>query len=329
MYLRASAGLIPKIFSASTLQAASIVVDKNTPQVTTSPGWGLATAATDHYGTVSEFASTGGSVDVARFTPDLPTSGRYLVEAWNSCYLPRATDVPHDVHHAGGVSTVIVDQDPSSGSCAEWLGFGEFDFDAGSGGFVEISDAGVGGATYVGADAIRFTRTNVLTIGYATSDATRLYLEGTEIKPGEPLSVTLGWPTSQPCPTGGGICQFEELVVEQVSTTSIVAFLPPGLQPAAISSPSPTAMTCSSWTSQSELSVPRGHPAPLEQQAGRARPAPQVQQAEPVQQAPQVRQAEQVQQAPPERQARLARRAPLAPGLRARRLHRWPWRLRI
>lgn len=209
--------LCSALLAIAPSQAETIVVDNGTPQVSTSPGWGLATGATAHFGTISEYASTGGAVDVARFTPNLTRPGKYRVEAWNSCYSPRATDVPHEVVHTGGATaTVVIDQDPSTGTCAEWALLGVFEFDAGIDGYVEISDDGVTGGPYIGANAVRFTLLDVLALDHAYTDPNLLFLEGRNIQPGEPLTVLIG---------------NDIVTVDSVSTTEIVVFLPGSLLP--------------------------------------------------------------------------------------------------
>lgn len=136
---------------------ADIVVDDADPGATVTSGWFMnATAATEHFGTMSRYATTGGQVDTYRFTPDLPGAATYSVYAWNSCYPDRATDVPHVIHDGTGQTyTVDVDQDCNTGSHGEWFHLG--DFPLGLGAYVEITDAGITSSSpYFGADAVRF-----------------------------------------------------------------------------------------------------------------------------------------------------------------------------
>ncbi len=139
--------------------ATEIIVDNNDPGTSSSGSWADASSASNHFGSMSLYATVGGSIDRYRFTPHLPTTGEYDVHAWNSCYNNRAIDVPHEIMHATGVITVAVDQDCDTGSSGEWLALGRYMFNAGSGGYLEISDEGLsyGSTTYIGADAIRFT----------------------------------------------------------------------------------------------------------------------------------------------------------------------------
>lgn len=114
----------------------------------------------ESFGGDSRWATAGGGVDRFRFTPDLSTAGDHAVYAWNSCYSNRAPNVPHEIVHAGGTDVVAVDQDCDTGSHGEWFYLGTYTFDAGTSGYVEISDAGLTPAatTYIGADAVRFVR---------------------------------------------------------------------------------------------------------------------------------------------------------------------------
>lgn len=138
---------------------AEIIVDNNDPGTSSSGSWADATGANNHFGSMSLYATVGDSIDRYRFTPNIPTTGEYDVHAWNSCYNNRAIDVPHKIMHATGETTVAVDQDCDTGSSGEWLALGRYTFNAGSDGYLEISDEGLssGSTTYIGADAIRFT----------------------------------------------------------------------------------------------------------------------------------------------------------------------------
>lgn len=137
----------------------TLILDDQSPNVTRSSGWANASAASNHYGPMSLYATVGGSVEELRFAPDLPVAGTYEVAVWNSCYHNRAINVPHRIQHADGETLIPIDQDCDTGSSGEWLSLGQFPFDAGSTGFLEISDEGLTYpyTTYIGADAARFT----------------------------------------------------------------------------------------------------------------------------------------------------------------------------
>ncbi len=87
-----------------------------------------------------------------RFTPRLPTAGRYEVLLFASPGSNRATNVPVVVHARDSEKTLKVDQrKPREGKA---ISLGTFAFDAGSTGWVEIRTEGTDG--HVIADAIQF-----------------------------------------------------------------------------------------------------------------------------------------------------------------------------
>lgn len=136
----------------------TIIVDNRDSGATTTAGWRRATSATDHYQVDSLYAETGRDLDSARFSPDFPGPDRYRVDVWNSCYAPRSSTVHHEVRHASGTDTFLVDQHPATGVCGDWYTLGDFFFAAGQSGYVEVSDSDLAAGNYIGADAVRFTR---------------------------------------------------------------------------------------------------------------------------------------------------------------------------
>lgn len=136
-----------------------IVVDNGDPGTLATGNWAAATGARSHFGAGSLYALAGGQVDTYRFTPLLPVAGQYEVSAWNACSRPRLTDVPHTVAYAGGTAVIPVNQDCDRGSSGDWLVLGNWPFDAGNEGYVEISDAGADPLRRIlGADAARFVK---------------------------------------------------------------------------------------------------------------------------------------------------------------------------
>ena len=142
-----------------SLPPTGIVIDNDLAGTSSTGSWPVASGASSHFGTTSRYAVTGGAIDTYRFTPDLPLAGNWDVEAWNSCFSPRHTQVPHVITYLAGSNTVLVDQDCGSGLSGAWLYLGTYNFAAGSTGYVEISDTGLSpaGGAYIGADAVRFT----------------------------------------------------------------------------------------------------------------------------------------------------------------------------
>lgn len=116
-------------------------------------------------------ASSSTSSNSGRWTPNLPSAGRYRVEAyiaghsnfnvscsWGSASLVAdTTHAQYSVRHAGGTTSVVRDQ---AAHASQWMSLGEFDFNAGTGGYVTLSD--VTGETRLSRNpnfgAFRFTR---------------------------------------------------------------------------------------------------------------------------------------------------------------------------
>lgn len=87
------------------------------------------------------------------FAPNLPQAGRYKVYARWTAHPNRASDVPFDVIHPGGTTTVQVDETQRGG---QWVLLLVTNFEAGTAGKVRIRNSGTSG--YVIADAVRFVR---------------------------------------------------------------------------------------------------------------------------------------------------------------------------
>jgi len=101
----------------------------------------------------SSSSQAGWPAPTARWTPRLTTAGDYDVSVWYPGNSSRCSACAYTVTHAGGTSTVTVDQRVSGG---QWVSLGRFPFLAGAAGGVEVSAQGTG--TYLDADAARFTR---------------------------------------------------------------------------------------------------------------------------------------------------------------------------
>ena len=89
----------------------------------------------------------------ARFQPELPQAGRYLVCLGFRPSKTQATRTPVLVKHAGGNARVSVDQRTETTPFL-WTAIGEFKFASGSGGFVEISNKDADGRVVV--DGVRW-----------------------------------------------------------------------------------------------------------------------------------------------------------------------------
>lgn len=142
---------------ADPAAVTDIIIDNEDDGAVLIAGTFSTYVADEQYGSSAAYASVGGVVDRFRFTPAIEQAGNYEVFAWNSCYSDRATDVRHVISHAGGLTVVNVDQDCDTGSHGEWFSLGIYSFALGQSGYLEITDEGLSGPTYMGADAARFT----------------------------------------------------------------------------------------------------------------------------------------------------------------------------
>ncbi|WP_158281466.1 golvesin C-terminal-like domain-containing protein [Sediminitomix flava] len=84
------------------------------------------------------------------YTAVIPTSGTYEVFTLHTANTNRATNVPFDITHYNGVSTVLVNQQQNH---SKWVSLGSYDFAAGPNAKIELKTTGTNG--YVIADAIR------------------------------------------------------------------------------------------------------------------------------------------------------------------------------
>lgn len=88
---------------------------------------------------------------VARFTLNVPATGRYSVRAWWFAHENRATNTPYKIKHANGTTTVRVNQRVDGSA---WNELGRFDFTKGGDHYIEVSNADVADGLVI-ADAVR------------------------------------------------------------------------------------------------------------------------------------------------------------------------------
>ena len=100
----------------------------------------------------NRYAAAGSGSSIVRFTPRITTPGRYRVYAWWTQYPNHATNAPYTIRTSTGAITVLTNQELNGG---KWNYFGAFDFAAGTGGYVELSNRA---NEYVTADAVMFER---------------------------------------------------------------------------------------------------------------------------------------------------------------------------
>ena len=129
--------------------------DDGAPAYTESGTW-LTSSTPGYQGGTYRWSSTFDHLTAtATWTPDLPEAGWYAVWAWYLEGANRPTDARHEIHHAGGVTTVSISQEVHGRT---WRYLGEYYFEAGTGGHVTLlnqSDDHYPSQAVI-ADAIRF-----------------------------------------------------------------------------------------------------------------------------------------------------------------------------
>lgn len=139
-----------------TLDSAAhgIIVDtEDAAGVVTTGDW-TASSATPGFNGASYIhdGGEGRGQKSVRFTPVIPTTGKYRVSLRWSSNTNRASNVPIAITHGGGVATATVNQQSNGGT---WFDLGVFSFTSGVSGHLLLSNTGVNG--HVIADAAMWT----------------------------------------------------------------------------------------------------------------------------------------------------------------------------
>ena len=141
---------------AVSAAAQSIIVDNSDAGFQVLSGsWTTGTSAPGHWGANYRYRNTtgaGASFGEVEWRPNLPASGAYQVAIYYPEGTNRANNAPFTVHYAAGSQTFAVNQQANGG---QWNALGTFSFNAGTGGYVTLSnDANI---AVVLADAVQFT----------------------------------------------------------------------------------------------------------------------------------------------------------------------------
>ena len=139
-----------KVYGIATPSTATeIVIDNTEPGFSTTGDWKSSTTTAPFYQTnYVHDKNTGKGSKTATFQANV-SPGFYQVYGWWSADYNRATNVPFEVTHAQGKSTVIKDQSAQGG---DWVSLGDYEF--GTTAQVTIRTAGTD--NYVIADAVKF-----------------------------------------------------------------------------------------------------------------------------------------------------------------------------
>ena len=172
-----------------TVAATDVIVDNTSATVT--GDWLTTTHRPNYYDTdyLHDKNKDKGSNSVT-FTPALAQDGQYEVYMWWPNAPIWATNVPVDVTHDGGTSTVSVDESTNGG---RWNLVGTYDFTAGTGGVTIRTD---GTKSHVAADAVRFLRLGdiaglTVTVDPLTTADPTPELTGTVSYPAATVEVTV------------------------------------------------------------------------------------------------------------------------------------------
>jgi hypothetical protein len=132
-----------------------VVVDSHDPAVTRAGTWVSSTSIGGYWGSDYEHdGNTAKGVNRLRFRPSLPSTGTYAVYLRWTADPNRASNVPIDIVHSGGVTTRTVDQ---RGSGGQWVSMGSYACAAGTSASLLIRTENTTG--YVVADAARWVLT--------------------------------------------------------------------------------------------------------------------------------------------------------------------------
>ncbi|MEW6304103.1 MAG: galactose oxidase-like domain-containing protein [Verrucomicrobiota bacterium] len=136
----------------TTRLSNEIIVDNtDVTGVSISGAWTASTSMAGYYGiNYIHDGNTAGGKSV-RYSPVVPATGSYQVYLRWTTGTNRATNVPVDVNHTGGTTTLSINQQNNNGT---WVSLGTYNFSAGTTGNVLVRNDGANG--YVIADAVRF-----------------------------------------------------------------------------------------------------------------------------------------------------------------------------
>ncbi|MFP4458144.1 MAG: N-acetylmuramoyl-L-alanine amidase [Candidatus Zixiibacteriota bacterium] len=131
----------------------TLIIDNGDPEYTVSSGWTDGTynpssGWEDDY----QYCSVGGDVNTARWTPNIPVYGEYAVYMWWYGGSNRCDNVTVKVQGESYNEVTVSQRDVGS----SWHDLGDFAFNVGTGGYVEISDESYSGdgCSVVIADAV-------------------------------------------------------------------------------------------------------------------------------------------------------------------------------
>jgi hypothetical protein len=135
---------------------ADIVLDNTNSAVNFSGSWSTASSAAGHFGPDYRFATASATATAtAIFTPTFPNSGLYDLFVWYPASSNRATNAAWTISFFGGSTNVLVNQQINGGG---WFQLASArPFEAGTNGFVSLSNLASPVGNVVLADAMKFS----------------------------------------------------------------------------------------------------------------------------------------------------------------------------
>ncbi|MCX7964182.1 MAG: FAD-dependent oxidoreductase [Candidatus Sumerlaea chitinivorans] len=150
-YCYDDAGQLLDILTVGTPRDLSIIDDTD-PEFTLTGTWTFGTAQPNKYKTSYRYSWGSNPPSTATWKLYIPTPGIYEIFIWYPQASNRATDAPFTIYHAGGQTTVLVNQQLNGGV---WLSLGQFQFRADGSAKLVLSNAISDPSKLVVADAAR------------------------------------------------------------------------------------------------------------------------------------------------------------------------------
>ena len=149
-----NAGATAFVCRERSKQTQERIVDNASGEYTDSGGFATTTNAGTGYGDglYRYVATSATETSVARWRPTFTKAGWYSVYVWYVAASNRVADATYRVNHAGGATEVRMNQKIDG---SRWLWLGEYWFEAGTSGNVELSNKSAGSGVVI-ADAVRF-----------------------------------------------------------------------------------------------------------------------------------------------------------------------------
>ncbi len=92
--------------------------------------------------------------DWAKWTPNVPADGDYIVYAWWNCYSNRDSNAKFTITYDGGEAVVYKDQGDAD-TCGEWVELGTYTFAEGTAGSIKVERHSGSTGTSTAADAVK------------------------------------------------------------------------------------------------------------------------------------------------------------------------------